>query len=243
MSIADILQFSVFIIRLIIAVALARFALKTKGKNFWWLFGLYFTSGVFGLTDLILQIGDIFALSSGFRFICMVLFIHYTFYLDRKNPTIYFFMLSVITGIIIIVFHVLYDYINPLETYHIIAKLTQLFGNLVIFAWLIYSSFKAFQNVKNDSTIDDWIKMRYKLVILYSFIGIFTAIAYSTLTTTEISFYAIIIFLATIVYQIIQLFAWVMPKFLRNYFNRYFTSSQKIDKLDEEEIIKKIRGS
>ena len=243
MNIADILQFSIYIIRLIIAVALARFALKTKGKNFWWLFGLYFISGVFGLTDLILQIGDIFAFSSGFRFICMVLFIHYTFYLDKKNPTIYFFMLSLITGIIIIIFQVLYDYINPLEIYHTIASITQLIGNLVVFAWLIYSSFKAFQNVKNDNTIDDWIKMRYKLVILYSIIGIFTAVTYNTLSTSEINFYTIIIFIATIFYQITQLITWVMPKFLRNYFNRYFNSSQKIDQLDEEEIMKKIRGS
>jgi len=85
--------------------------------------------------------------------------------------------------------------------------------------------------------------MRYKLVILYSFIGIFTAIAYNTLTTTEINFYTISIFIATIVYQFVQLIVWVMPKFLRNFFNRNFTSSQKIDMLEEEEIIKKIRGS
>lgn len=243
MSIADILQFSVFVIRLIIAVALARYAIKTKGTNFWWLFGLYFTSGIFGLTDLILQIGDIFPLSSGFRFICMVLFIHYTFYLDKKNPTIYHFIISVIAGILIIIFNVLYNYINPLEVYDTIARLTQLIGNLIIFSWLIYASYHAFNNVKNDDTVDDWVKMRYKLVILYSFIGIFTAIAYNTLTTTEINFYTISIFIATIVYQFVQLIVWVMPKFLRNFFNRNFTSSQKIDMLEEEEIINKIRGS
>jgi len=132
MSIVDILQFSVFIIRLIIAIALARFAIKTRGKNYWWLFGLYFISGIFGLADLILQIGDIFPLSSGFRFICMVLFIHYTFYLDKKNPTIYHFIISVIAGILIIIFNVLYNYINPLEIYDTIARLTQVIGNLFI---------------------------------------------------------------------------------------------------------------
>ncbi len=242
MSVADILQFSVFIIRLIIAVALARYAIKTKGTNFWWLFGLYFTSGIFGLTGLVIQFGDIFSLSSGFRFICMVLFIHYTFYLDKKNPTIYQFIISVIAGILIIIFNVLYNYINPLEVYDTIVRLTQLIGNLVIFSWLIYASYQAFFNVKNDDTVDDWVKMRYKLVILYSFIGIFTAIAYSTLTSTEINLYTIIIFLATIVYQVIQLMVWIMPKFLRNYFNRNFishtSSSIKADELSEEEIIK-----
>jgi len=82
--------------------------------------------------------------------------------------------------------------------------------------------------------------MRYKLVILYSFIGIFTAIAYSTLTTTEFNFYTIIIFLATIVYQIIQLIVWIMPKFLRNYFNRHFILSTTVDELNEEEVIIKL---
>ena len=48
MSAAVILQYLVFIIRLIIALALAKYAIKTKGKNFWWLFGLYFASGIFG---------------------------------------------------------------------------------------------------------------------------------------------------------------------------------------------------
>ena len=244
MSIADILQFSVFIIRLIIAVALARYAIKTKGKNFWWLFGLYFTSGIFGLTDLILQTGDIFAFSYGFRFICMVLFIHYTFYLDRKNPTFYFFIMSVIAGILIIIFHVLFDHINPLELYNTIASITQIIGNLVIFSWLIYASYKAFQNVKNDDTLDDWVKMRYKLVIFYSLLGIFVAIAYGTMSSTEVNLYNILIFFATIVYQIVQLIAWTMPKFLRNFYNRHFmahtSSSNIIDELSEEEIIIKL---
>ena len=244
MSIADILYYTVFIIRLIIAVALATYAIKTKGKNFWWLFGLYFTNAAFGLTDRILQMGDIFALSSGFRFIFMVLFIHYTFYMDRNNPTIYFFIISVITGILIIIFTILNDYINPLQVYDIIARITKIIGNLVIFSWLIYASYQAFQNVKNDDTIDDWVKMRYKLVILYSFIGIFTAIAYSTLATTEINFYTISIFIATIVYQVTQLITWVMPEFLRNFFNRNFkshtSSSNQVDELSEEELINKM---
>ena len=242
MSVADGLQFSVFIIRLIIAVALARYAIKTKGSNFWWLFGLYLISGIFGLTNLILQIGDIFALSSGFRFICMVLFIHYTFYLDRNNPTIYFFIISVVTGILIIIFNVLYDYINPFEAYDKIARITQLIGNTIIFSWLIYASYQAFNNIKKDDSIDDWVKMRYKLVIFYSFIGVFVAIAYSTFTIspTEINFFTISIFLSTILYQVTQLIAWVMPKFLRNFFNRHFIPhtnlSKKIDELSEEEI-------
>ncbi len=244
MSIAEILQITVYTVRLIIAVALARYAIKTKGKNFWWLFGLYFTSGIFGLTDFILQIGNIFALSSGFRFICMVLFIHYTFYLDRNNPTLYFLIIYVIFGVIIIIFNVLFDFINPLEVYDTIASITQIIGNLIIFSWLIYSSFYAFRNVKNDDTVDDWVKMRYKLVILYSFIGIFTAIAYGTMTSTEINFYNILVFLATIVYQFTQLIAWVMPKFLRNFFNRHFmahiSSSKTIDELSEEEVIIKL---
>ena len=247
MSIADILQITVYTVRLIIAVALATYAIKTKGTNFWWLFGLYFTSGIFGLTDLILQIGNIFALSSGFRFICMVLFIHYTFYLDRKNPTIYFFIFSVIIGIIIIIFNILFDFVNPLEIYDTIANNVQIFGNLVVFSWLIYSSLKAFLDVKNDETIDDWVKMRYKLVILYSIIGIFVAIAYGTLTSTEINFYTIFIFLASIVYQFTQLIAWVMPKFLRDYFNRHFkadsSSSSIIDELSEEDVIRKMGGN
>ncbi len=242
MGIADILQITVYTVRLIIAVALATYAIKTKGTNFWWLFGLYFTSGVFGLTDFILQSGNIFALSSGFRFICMVLFIHYTFYLDRNNPTIYFFIMSVIFGIIIIIFNILFDYIYPLELYDTIASITQIIGNLIVFSWLIYSSLNAFLNVKNDETIDDWVKMRYKLVIFYSFIGIFVAIAYGTITSTEINFYTISIFIATIVYQLVQLMAWVMPKFLRKFFNRHFILSTKIDELSEEEVISKMVG-
>ena len=242
MGIADILQITVYTVRLIIAVALATYAIKTKGTNFWWLFGLYFTSGVFGLTDFILQSGNIFALSSGFRFICMVLFIHYTFYLDRNNPTIYFFIMSVIFGTIIITFNILFDYIYPLELYDTIASITQIIGNLIVFSWLIYSSLNAFLNVKNDETIDDWVKMRYKLVIFYSFIGIFVAIAYGTITSTKINFYTISIFIATIVYQLVQLMAWVMPKFLRKFFNRHFILSTKIDELSEEEVISKMVG-
>ena len=246
MSVVEILYYIVFVTHLIIALVLAKYAIKTKGTNFWWLFGLYFASAAFGLTDLFLQIGDIFALSSGFRFICMVLFIHYTFYMDRNNPTIYFLILSVITGILIIIFTILYDFINPLQVYDIIVRITKIIGNLVIFSWLIYASYQSFQNVKNDDTVDDWVKMRYKLVILYSLIGIFTAISYNTLTTTEINFYTISIFIATIVYQFVQLIVWVMPKFLRVFFNRYFishsSSSKKIDELSEEEVISKMGG-
>ena len=244
MSVADILQITVFAVRLIIAAALATYAIKTKGKNFWWLFGLYFISGIFGLTDLILQIGNIFAFSSGFRFICMVLFIHNTFYMDRNNPTIYFIIFSAISGIVIIIFNVLFDFINPLEVYDTIASITQMIGNLVVFSWLVYSSLKAFLNVKNDDTIDDWVKMRYKLVILYSIIGVFVAIAYGTMISTEINFYTISIFFATIVYQFTQLITWVMPKFLRDYFNRHFedntSSSTIVEELSEEEVISKM---
>lgn len=238
MSIIDILQLTVFVIRLILAVALASYALKTKGTNFWWLFGLYFISVIIGFNDHFIGIVDIFALFSGFRFICMVLFIHYTFYLDRSNPTIYFFIISVIAGILIIIFKVIYDYIIPLEAYNTIARITQMIGNLLVLSWLIYSSYLAFQNVKNDDTVDDWVKMRYKLVILYPFFGIFVAIAYGTFTTSP----TIAIFLATIVFQIIQLIAWVMPKPVRKFFNRHFTPGKKIDDLSEEEINNKMKG-
>ncbi|MHA1720832.1 MAG: hypothetical protein ACTSWX_02390 [Promethearchaeota archaeon] len=246
MSVTDILYVTVFIIRLFIAVALGRYAIKTKGKNFWWLFGLYFTSASFGLADHILKIGKIFPLSSGFRFVCMVLFIHYTFYLDRKNPTIYFILISVITGITIIIFNILYNFINPIEIYDNIVRITQMMGNFFIFSWLIYTSFQSFLLIRNDDTIDDWVKMRYKLVLLYSFIGIFVAFAYATLKSTEINFYIIFIFITSIFYQFIQLIAWVMPKFLRKYFNRHYihdeNSSKMNDELSEEDIIREMGG-
>lgn len=238
MSVTDIPYIIFFVIRLILAVVLARYAIKTKGTNFWWLFGLYFISAVIGFSDHIVKIGDIFALSSGFRFICMILFIHYTFYLDRNNPTIYFLIFSIIVGIIIIIFNIIYGYIIPLDIYDFIARITQMIGNLVVLSWLIYSSYHAFHNVKNDNTVDDWVKMRYKLVILYPFFGIFVAISYGIFTTIPI----ILIFLAIIVFQTIQLIAWVMPKFLRDFFNRNFIYSKEIDELSEEEITNKMNG-
>ena len=238
MSVTDIPFIIFFVIRLLLAVILARYAIKTKGTNFWWLSGLYFISAVIGFNDHFIEIGDLFALSSGFRFICMILFVHYTFYLDRNNPTIYLLIISVISGILIISFKVIYDYINPIEIYNTIARIIQMIGNLVVLSWLIYSSYSAFHIVKNDDTVDDWVKMRYKLVILYPFFGLFVVISYGIFTTSP----TISIFLATIVFQTIQLIAWVMPKFLRDFFNRNFIYSKKIDELSEEEVISKMEG-
>ena len=117
----------------------------------------------------------------------------------------------------------------------------------IIGVWTTYASNSAFSNVKLLD-IEPAIKQRYKLFTIsgvsFIIIGLVFAIPYSWLFNNEL-LSAIITLITSInifIFNIVNYLIWMMPKKIRQYFNKGYTPSQLDDKgLTEEEIMKQLK--
>jgi amino acid transporter len=166
-----------------------------------------------------------------------VIFTNQTFYKDTKSKANLVLSIVIILGIIQIIFHI----INESSLYYIRVSLDVPF-TFIVFNWLAFSAYRVYKKIKNEN-IQPWIKVRYKLIIISSFI---------------ISFYSIIEFfqpsgiswgdpshpISVIVFGLISVlaiifsvgfsFSFLMPKFLKNYFNRNFNSLDETQFSEDE---------
>lgn len=164
-------------------------------------------------------------------FVCGVIFTNLTFYKDRMKKANFVLIIVIILGLIqILLFH-LYGFIEGARTYHYYVRVSlDLPYILLSFNWLAYSCYTAYKRLE-DQNIEPWIKMRYKLLAISSFIMSFHNIPEffqpkNTPWGHADNLISIIIFgiavIMSMVYVIIACLSWFMPNRLKNYFNGDF---------------------
>lgn len=236
--------------RFIIAVQLTRVGLRQKLPNLLWLAGFFYITGIGDIfitlspkTNLLWP----FFLAVGLGEVMLVMFIHKTFYQDRKSPYLIFMVIAL--GILVVDMVLLR--VNPEQTYlpHY---------NPFNWLWLIWVGYQAYKKIAANPAVEDWVKARYRLIIAYSLAALvaplysiislipyisqdFGAWFYTGTTGPIIQLVAQVGILAFVTIGIVlEYLAWVMPEKYRKWLNRNYRPLVQ-DKA-EEEVMRKLKA-
>ena len=181
--------------------------------------------------NLISWIYYIFNLTGHFS---LIFFVKSTFYTERRSPFYFVLISAIIAKIFYIIAYTITDFELSAEMYEIVQGLATYIIFITSF-WLSFASLSAYYKIKK-SEISPWVKKRYLIVGISAIFLIAQSIP-NVLMPYRVSFESplmvtltIIITILNIIFAILSLIAWVMPKRIKSYFNRNYP------KLEDEEL-------
>jgi hypothetical protein len=186
--------------------------------------------------------------------ISLLFFTKFTFFRDRKSPFTYLLISLILVKIIDVILKLYIPFALPLSFvvspsevpyFCLYLSLTSL-SILLSYPWLGLTALRYYHSIKTRN-IEPWIKIRYKLIGYSSLIITINAVLYlfmpvDTYNWEQMDSFIIglLITIDTTIFSIANLFAWVIPKKLKNYFNRHYQGDLE-EELTEEEVMSKVR--
>jgi hypothetical protein len=238
----DIIVFILMFVQLFIGIKVIQLYRLNNSRNFLWLalFLLggavfnFFASPSFG-NRIVLQLHipavQTFAL----------LFVSETFYQDRKSPIRFFLPVLLIVYAAQIVSTVLLVSGDNQQ----VAQIPSILSGVVVvmvWGWHLVAAYQAYSRLAGDATVEDWIKSRYRYMIVYC---IFLLIPGIILIIPPPLWLGIIGALSVILTIILLYLVWVMPERFRLYLNRNYTpvitDEKLVADLSEEEIMGQLK--
>ncbi len=200
--------------------------------------------GIIG--NLVFNLGPLFQEFFVFAaFLLTVIFTNRTFYKSKKKIANYILIVVIILGIIQF-FYYLIEVPTAVLIYIWIALDTPY--TLVVFNWLAWSSYSAYKALKKHD-IQPWIKVRYKMIAIFSFILSFHNIPefFQPLNVgwgdpsniASLAVFGATAILAAI-FSIGFAFAWIMPKKIKDYYNRHYKSLEDLE-INEKDLLDQLR--
>ena len=116
-------------------------------------------------------------------------------------------------------------------------------ADFVIFGlWSFIAASGSLKSFSFSDTVEPWVMGRYRLVKFYS-ICIILVGSLTLFTPVEgtVNWALLVILVVNILRIAGETLAWIMPNFLKKYFNRGFTSTDIIEELSEEEILEAMK--
>lgn len=230
------------LVRLVTGLVLLRLAAQKKLPNLSWLALGFLTTVIvlpFTVNPYIPYLDKII---SYFTYLCFAIFVARTFYQNRRSPlvpiwiifTIAFIVMFWLTGQFMteatgVSFpqHVLLarpPYADapgsvPMTLSETIDSI--IYGSLQITIWLWHAiaGFQASKLISRDSHVENWVKSRYRLIVLYSCLQALVGIAMMTRPFLP-GLALILTSLLVISTTMMQLLVWVMPEWFRLWLNR-----------------------
>ncbi|MHA2180898.1 MAG: hypothetical protein ACXAAH_05700 [Promethearchaeota archaeon] len=216
---------------------------QTKKNNLLLLVIFFFMNA---LTLLFLVFGNLmlYDINTVITMVVGLIFIDRTFYQDRKSPFKILLALTLILGALTIISFTLFEQAIIFEE-NIAFLLHNIFvgADFAIFGlWSFIAASGSLKIFKSSDAVEPWVKGRYRLVKFYS-ICIILVGALTLFTPVEGTVnWALLVILVTNILRIAgETLAWIMPNFLKKYFNRGFSSSDIIEELSEEEILEAMK--
>ncbi|TFG03146.1 MAG: hypothetical protein EU539_12530, partial [Promethearchaeota archaeon] len=194
--------------------------------------------------NFVLNLGSIFQEYFVFiGLISVVIFTNMTFYKGQMKKANIILIIVIILGIIqIIMFHLYYPIEVKRNIYYYLRVSLDLPYVFLVFNWLAYSCYLAFERLK-EQDIEPWIKARYKLLAISSFILSLHSIPEffqpknirwgNPSDHISLAIFGITAVMA-IVYAIIFSISWFMPKPIKNYFNKDYKTDIEKEYTEEE---------
>lgn len=234
-----IVLITVSLLRMGVALPLYFTARRNKLVNLYWL-TLHFMSLVIAIPFAAVGTIDnrwIFWTGLSISEIALIFFIHTTFYRGRSSILPFFLSLSVIG-----LFGGLYGtYIGNFEL-----SAWFVYPNAVLaWGWHLVEAFRAYDNIEEDKSTEDWVKSRYSLMITYSVFDLISAIL-GVLTTTNLitgTALALITVVLNFVSGITQIFTWLMPEWFRRWLNRNQRYNAQMESNTQTRLILEVLGS
>ena len=210
------------IVRFWIGLQLFLTARKSKQSNLYWLAAVF----VFAIYSIFTPIansplGSYWVFHLGFiaGHFCLAMFIHSTFYRGKNSP------IAFMLGLMVVAFFIdIYALsINDLNLVGIVASV-----GIINWFWHLIVASSAYRLIAADSSVEKWVKARYRLMGVYIVMILLTT-AQVVVSTTNLSPYIpgwvlsvnIVIILGSI---ILQFLVWVMPESFRRWLNREKTA-------------------
>lgn len=236
-----------FIIFLIFRVITGAFLFakwrETKKKNLLLLVIFFFMNA---LTLLFLVFGNLmlYDVNTIITMIIGLVFIDRTFYQDRKSPFKLLLALTLVLGVLTVVSFITFERSIIFEQ-NVAFLLHNIFvgADFAIFGlWSFIAATSSLKSFNSSDAVEPWIKGRYRLVKFYS-ICIILVGSLTLFTPVEgtLNWALLVILVANILRIAGETLAWIMPNFLKKYFNRGYTSIDIIEELSEEEIMEGMR--
>ncbi|MGB5912889.1 MAG: hypothetical protein WBH31_16995 [Promethearchaeia archaeon] len=209
--------------------------------------GFGYTSLIIGITgNLIFDLGNLFQEIFVFTsFVLTVIFTNMTFYKSKKKNANYILIVVIILGIIQISYYIIKV---PTAVLIYIWIALDIPYTLIVFNWLTWSSYSAYKAIKKHN-IQPWIKVRYKMIAIFSFILSFHNIPEffqpldvgwgNPSNIASLGVFGATAILAAI-FSIGFAFAWIMPKKVKNYYNRHYKSLADLE-INEKDLLEQLR--
>lgn len=250
---ATLLKFIIFVIAVIVAILVFIRGKKAElkailiislcfliiGLNALTAVSVDFDPGVFTSSKTLY---NLLALASVFFY---GLFVHYAFYVGRKSPIKIFLLIYAIGLVLMLMLSISAIIITgsfapqnqDLSVSHInhtFSILIMVGMTTIINIWRFKASLYSYNDIKENVNVEDWIKLKYKLImfscILLTFLSIIQLIDYSAFKLLMVM---ILVFLAFI----IETFIWLPPKWFQKWANRNYDVKDESADMSEEEIL------
>jgi hypothetical protein len=176
-------------------------------------------------------------------YIFTVLFTNSVFYKDTKSKAYLVLVCVILLGLIQIPFFIL----NLRQLYYIRVILDVPY-TLLVFNWLALSSYRVYKRIKLEN-IQPWIKFRYKMIYIFSFVlslnnipeffqpsGTYWGDPSNLVSLMVFGAMAILVIIFSIGFSL----AWFMPTSLKKYFNRTYVHLDD-ESLSEADLTKLLR--
>ena len=233
----------------IVAIFFIYKAFQKTASNFYYIGATWL---LFGLGQVMNQLFmlpvEIYTIFTKFGFFLAVPFTNITFHKERKSflPKL-IFIFSI--GLTIITWY--FDSIRyKSEMFYYLSRSFDFIHFSIIADWLALSCYLAYKNIR-QLKIAPWIKVRYKLVYisspLFSLVYLLLIfypfnLKFGDISTLQSFLIYSITTIITLVYGLLFTLAWLMPKQLKDYFNRKENYVVTEDKdYTEDELIELIK--
>ena len=250
---ATVLKFGIFIIAIIVAILVFIRGKKTELKAI----------SLVGVTFLIIGLNALTAVSVDFdpnvffssktlynllaltSVIFYALFVHYAFYVGRKSPIKVVLIILAICLIVMLIFSISAFVITgsfapqnqDLSASHInhtFSVLIMVGSNCLVSGWRFNASLDSYFEIKDNVNVEDWIKLKYKLIMLSSVflvcLAVLQIIDYSMIKLLTVM---ALVFLAFVLETLI----WLPPNRLKKWANRNYDVTDETAGMSEEEIL------
>jgi hypothetical protein len=173
-----------------------------------------------------------------------LVFIDRTFYQDRKSPFKLLLALTLVLGTLTVVSFIIFERSIIIER-NIAFLLHNIFvgADFAIFGlWSFIAASGSLKSFSSSDAVEPWVKGRYRLVKFYS-VCIILVGSLTLFTPVEgtVNWALLVILVANILRIAGETIAWIMPNFLKKYFNRGYTSVDLSEELSEEEILEAMK--
>ncbi len=221
-------------------VQTARIARKSSEPGMGWLAANFLFAAVGNVFSMLVYAPPvttvIAAVSLTITAICLIMFVHRTFYRDRTSPYLFFLVVAVLAG----AYHIYVAFTNPMSY----TSYTQI-GLGLVWAWQAFLAYKYYQHFRKDPVVEDWVKGRYLLWFIYT-ATTFVLIARMFLPLAYGSWEQYVSTPLLIVCVILQYLTWAMPAGLQRWLNRNYkpvtaATPDEMMAMAEKELAKQAR--